>query len=133
MLPLEEAYDAPAAESTEGQVAEAISHINSEYGSLEYQPVQVNWQSLNIEDYVALLTISHCLLITPERDSINTAILDYVICQEEAFDIIFDGYKSLASRWGAPILSEFLGLSSFMPASFQVNPFDYEVRYIEPI
>lgn len=113
----------------EGKVSEAASLINNQYGTLEYQPVQVSWQSMSVEDYVALLSLSHCLLITSERDSINTAILDYVICQTEAFELVSSPHQSKVSRWGVPVISEFLGLSSFMPASFQINPFDYDVSF----
>jgi trehalose 6-phosphate synthase/phosphatase len=126
MLPIDEAYEAPCVDGVEAQVSEAVSRINSDYGSLEYQPVHVSWQTLCPQDYTALLSISNCLLVTPERDSMNSAVLDYVVCQEEAFDLVPMESRPYVNRWGIPIISEFLGLSSFMPASFQINPFDFE-------
>lgn len=97
----------------DGKVNEMTSRINSTFGSLDYTPVQILHQDVEADEYYSLLAAADVLLVTSERESVNTVVLDYIACQNEHF--------------GVPILSEFTGLTGFLPANYTVNPWNYAV------
>ncbi len=94
-------------------MTEVAAKLNGNYGSLAYEPVQIYYQPIEEDEYLALLTLADVLLITSERDSVNTMVLDYIASQEASM--------------GIPILSEFIGLANLLSPSFQVNPYDHAV------
>lgn len=95
----------------DSKITELVSSINGTYGSLDFNPVHVYHQVVESDEYFALLTIADMLLITSERDSVNTLVLDYIACQDHAF--------------GLPVISEFIGLVSMLPRRLHVNPWDH--------
>ena len=100
----------------DGKINEIASKINSAFGSLEFTPVQMLHQSVDSEEYYSLLSAADILLITSERDSVDSIVLDYIACQEDHF--------------GMPIISEFVGLAEFLPSQYTVNPWDYAVQNV---
>ncbi|KZT60964.1 glycosyltransferase family 20 protein [Calocera cornea HHB12733] len=95
----------------ERQVSELVSHINGEYGSLDFIPVHHYHQAIKKDEYIALLCAADLALITPLRDGMNTTSMEFVICQQ-------GGKKSPV------VLSEFMGTSGNMTAALQVNPWN---------
>ena len=98
------------------RVSEAVARINAEYGSLDSYPIHVYHQSIATEEYLSLLSLAEVLLITPERDTVTTIPMDYIACQQQSF--------------GVPVITEFIGLGSILPPTFQVNQCDHEVGEI---
>lgn len=97
----------------ETKVTELIADINGAHGNLAFTPVQLHNQAVDTEEYISLLSTADMLLITSERDSVNTLILDYIASQDGSF--------------GVPVISEFIGLASFLPSRFNFNPWDHTV------
>ncbi|KAI8622700.1 glycosyltransferase family 20-domain-containing protein [Chytriomyces sp. MP71] len=95
----------------ERKVTELVSRINGTFGSLEFVPVHHYHQNLEVEDYVALLSVAHVGLITSVRDAMNTTSHEFVVCQQE--------------NHGVLILSEFAGTAGSLGGAMLVNPWDY--------
>lgn len=95
----------------ETKISELISHINGQYGSLEFTPVHHFHQDIDRDEYYALLSVADVGLITSLRDGMNTTSLEYIICQQQDHNPL--------------ILSEFTGTAGPLSAAFIVNPFDY--------
>lgn len=94
-------------------ITEMATQINSRYGSIEYVPISIYHQDIELSEYYALLQVADCYISTKERDSLSLVPLDFVVCQNES------GKKS-------PILlSEFTALSGSMSTSLLINPWDH--------
>ncbi|KAI8976831.1 glycosyltransferase family 20-domain-containing protein [Pilobolus umbonatus] len=93
------------------QVAEHVGLINNAYGSLEFAPVHHFHHQIQLDDYYALLSSADAAIITANRDGMNTASLEYVVCQE--------------GRHGPLILSELTGTAGSLSSALFVNPWDY--------
>lgn len=102
----------------DSRISGLVSSINSRFGTLDYSPVHMFSQVVENDEYLALLSIADLLLVTSERDSVSTMVLDYIMCQTEAGG-------GGGGSWGLPIISEFIGLASFLPACIQINPWDH--------
>ncbi|KAI8335822.1 glycosyltransferase family 20-domain-containing protein [Chlamydoabsidia padenii] len=96
----------------ESKVSEAVSHINSTFGSLEFTPVHYYHQDVDRDEYYALLSVADVGLITCIRDGMNTTSFEFIICQHE------QNHSPL-------ILSEFAGTAGSLSAAMLVNPWDY--------
>ncbi|GAA5902122.1 hypothetical protein JCM5296_006609 [Sporobolomyces johnsonii] len=92
------------------KVSELVDQINGTYGSLEFQPVHHYHQTIERDEYFALLTVADLALITSRRDGMNTTSMEYIICQAEAK--------------GSLIVSEFTGVSALLNKAIKVNPWD---------
>jgi trehalose 6-phosphate synthase/phosphatase len=92
----------------EVKLSEIVSHINGRFGSLHYTPVQHYPQYLQPQEYFALLRVADLGLITSVRDGMNTASLEYIICQSDTH--------------GPVILSEFTGTAESLQDAIIVNP-----------
>lgn len=95
-------------QAIELKVSELVSKINGRFGSLHYTPVQHYPQYLQPQEYFALLRVAALGLITSVRDGMNTASLEYIICQAETH--------------GPVILSEFTGTAESLQDAIIVNP-----------
>ncbi|CAO3593294.1 unnamed protein product [Absidia cylindrospora] len=95
----------------EAKVAEAVNRINTQFGSIEFTPVNHYHQHIDRDEFYALLTAADVGLVTPVCDGMNTTSFEYVVAQEE--------------RHGPLILSEFTGTARSMGAAIIVNPWDY--------
>ncbi|KAK4701430.1 trehalose 6-phosphate synthase/phosphatase, partial [Phenoliferia sp. Uapishka_3] len=92
------------------KVSELVDQINGQYGSLEFQPVHHYHQTVERDEYFALLTVADLALITSIRDGMNTTSMEYIICQAESM--------------GPLIVSEFTGVSATLSKATRVNPWD---------
>lgn len=103
-----EKYD--DANKTSTKVSELVSRINGLYGSISYSPVRHHNQYLSKEEYFALLRVADLGLITSVRDGMNTASLEYIVCQK--------------GHYGPLILSEFSGTAGNLSSAIHINPWD---------
>lgn len=92
------------------KISELVDHINATYGTLHFQPVHHYHQTIERDEYFALLSVADLAVITSIRDGMNTTSMEYTICQKE-------GKNPL-------ILSEFTGVTGSMKAAVKVNPWD---------
>ncbi|KAF8343102.1 trehalose-6-phosphate phosphatase [Cantharellus anzutake] len=95
----------------ERHVTELVSHINGEYGSLDFVPVHHYHQTIKKDEFYALLSVADLALITPLRDGMNTTSMEYIISQER-------------TNKSPLVLSEFMGTSPNLSQALQVNPWD---------
>ncbi|BFZ60882.1 threalose-6-phosphate phosphatase [Saitoella coloradoensis] len=95
----------------ERRVSDLVAHINGTYGSLHFTPVHHYHQTLDTEEYFALLRVADLGLITSVRDGMNTTSLEYVVCQKE--------------NAGPLIISEFSGTAGSLGDAIHVNPWDF--------
>lgn len=95
----------------ERQVTELVSHINGEYGSLDFIPVHHYHQTLKKDEFYALLSVADLAVITPLRDGMNTTSMEFVIAQEK-------------TNKSPCVLSEFMGISKNMEHTLLVNPWN---------
>ena len=98
------------AEKTSTKVSQLVERINGLYGSLSYSPVRHYNQYISKEEYFALLRVADLGLITSVRDGMNTASLEYVVCQK--------------GKYGPLILSEFSGTAGNLTDAIHINPWD---------
>lgn len=99
-------------------VSDISTRIDSVYSTLAHQPLVFLKQDISIPQYVALLTVADCLMITSLREGMNLTPHEFVLCQ--------DGTAS--EKKHAPIiLSEFTGSAMvFGDSCLQINPWDYK-------
>lgn len=94
----------------ERKISDLVAHINGTYGSLNFTPVHHFHQTIDRDEYFALLSVADMALITSVRDGMNTTSLEYIVCQQEGH--------------GPLILSEFTGTAGSLSAAMLVNPWD---------
>ncbi|PHH62442.1 hypothetical protein CDD81_7161 [Ophiocordyceps australis] len=92
------------------RVNELVMRINGRHGTLGFAPVQHFSRYLSQDEYFALMRAADIGLITSVRDGMNTASLEYVVCQR-------DGHGPL-------ILSEFSGTAGSLTDAIHINPWD---------
>ncbi|GAA5913724.1 uncharacterized protein JCM6883_000026 [Sporobolomyces salmoneus] len=92
------------------KVSELVDQINGTYGTIEHQPVHHFHQTVDRDEYFALLTIADIALVASRRDGMNTTSMEYIICQAEAK--------------GSLLVSEFTGVTSLLSKAIKVNPWD---------
>lgn len=94
----------------EKKIADLVSMINSQYGSISYMPVVHTRCKLVQSEYYALLSVADVALITPIRDGMNTTAQEFVVCQRDQMSPL--------------ILSEFTGTAGSLSSAILVNPWD---------
>jgi trehalose 6-phosphate synthase/phosphatase len=68
----------------QGSVADVVSHINSRFSTLTYQPVVfLHTQDLTFNQYLALLTVADTFMVSSLREGMALRSHEYVECQEE--------------------------------------------------
>ncbi|KAG0667100.1 threalose-6-phosphate phosphatase [Maudiozyma exigua] len=108
--------DSPQNIRLEQQVNELVNSINSQYGNLNFAPVQHYYMRIPKDVYFSLLRAANLRLITSVRDGMNTTALEYVTIKS---------HDSNSNCYGMPlILSEFSGSSSVLKDAIIVNPWD---------
>ena len=66
-----------------GGVNEVVSHINSQFSTLTYQPVVfLHTQDLTFSQYLALLTVADAFCVTSLREGMALRTHEDVECQE---------------------------------------------------
>ncbi|KAJ7275525.1 alpha,alpha-trehalose-phosphate synthase [Mycena haematopus] len=96
-----------------GSIADIVTHINSRFSTLTYQPVVfLPTQDLTFSQYLALLTVADAFLVTSLREGMALRTHEFVECQE--------------GRHRPLILSEFTGSYSYsgFRSCIAVNPWD---------
>ncbi|EMD35057.1 glycosyltransferase family 20 protein [Gelatoporia subvermispora B] len=97
----------------QGSVADVVSHLNSRFSTLTYQPVVfLHTQDLTFSQYIALLTVADAFMVTSLREGMALRTHEFVECQEE--------------RHRPLILSEFTGSYSYsgFRSCIPINPWD---------
>jgi hypothetical protein len=98
-------------------VSDIVTRVNSTHATLAHQPLVFLKQDISFAQYLALLTVAHCLMITSQREGMNLTSHEFIFCQ--------DG-KYADNKHGPLILSEFTGSASLFGGSeLSVNPWDY--------
>ncbi|TCD64575.1 hypothetical protein EIP91_003902 [Steccherinum ochraceum] len=98
---------------TQGAVSDVISHINSRFSTLTYQPIVfLHTQDLTFNQYLALLTVADAFMVTSLREGMALRTHEFVECQE--------------LRHRPLILSEFTGSYSYsgFRSCIAINPWD---------
>ncbi|KAF7320108.1 Alpha,alpha-trehalose-phosphate synthase [Mycena kentingensis (nom. inval.)] len=96
-----------------GNIADIVTHINSRFSTLTWQPVVfLPTQDLTFSQYLALLTVADAFLVTSLREGMALRTHEFVECQE-------DRHRPL-------ILSEFTGSYSYsgFRSCIAINPWD---------
>ncbi|EPS95484.1 hypothetical protein FOMPIDRAFT_141689 [Fomitopsis schrenkii] len=97
----------------QGGVADVVSHLNSRFSTLTYQPVVfLHTQDLTFSQYLALLTVADAFVVTSLREGMALRTHEFVECQEE--------------RHRPLVLSEFTGSYSYsgFRSCIPINPWD---------
>ncbi|OAP62326.1 trehalose-phosphatase [Fonsecaea erecta] len=98
-------------------VADIVTRVNSTHSTLAHQPLVFLKQDIDFSQYMALLTVAECLMITSLREGMNLTSHEWILCQ--------DG-KISENKYGPLILSEFTGSATvFGHDALLVNPWHY--------
>ena len=98
-------------------VADIVTRVNSTHSTLAHQPLVFLKQDIDFAQYMALLTVAECLMITSLREGMNLTGHEWIVCQ--------DG-KLSDNKFGPLILSEFTGSATvFGHSALLVNPWHY--------
>lgn len=108
--------NSPSMIKLEQQVNELVNSINSQYGTLNFSPVQHYFMRIPNDVYLSLLRAADLCLVTTVRDGINTTSFEYVTLKS---------HVSQFKCYGDPlILSEFSSSSTVLKSAIIVNPWD---------
>ncbi|SCW04322.1 LAFE_0H10990g1_1 [Lachancea fermentati] len=100
----------------EQQVNDLVNSINSQYGNLNFSPVQHYHMRIPRDVYLSLLRAADLCVITSVRDGMNITALEYVTVKSK---------KSNENCYANPlVLSEFSGSSTVLKDALIVNPWD---------
>ncbi|HEX6333391.1 MAG TPA: bifunctional alpha,alpha-trehalose-phosphate synthase (UDP-forming)/trehalose-phosphatase [Flavisolibacter sp.] len=91
-------------------IDEMISRINSHIGSLHWQPVIYQYNTLSFEEMMALYSICDVALITPLRDGMNLVSKEFVASRKD--------------HRGVLVLSEMAGAARELTDALIINPND---------
>jgi trehalose 6-phosphate synthase/phosphatase len=93
-------------------VNELVGRINGQYGRIDAVPIHFLYQSLELDQVVALYLAADVMLVTPLRDGMNLVAKEYVATRVDDTGVL--------------VLSEFAGAAAELVESLQVNPHDLE-------
>ena len=91
-------------------IEELVSSINGEIGTLHWQPIHYQYNSLSFEEMMALYTICDLALITPLRDGMNLVAKEFVASRQD--------------EKGVLVLSEMAGAARELTDALIINPND---------
>ncbi|KAK7885796.1 Trehalose-6-P synthase/phosphatase complex subunit [Exophiala xenobiotica] len=98
-------------------VADIVTRVNSTHSTLAHQPLVFLKQDIDFGQYLALLTVAECLMITSLREGMNLTSHEFVMCQDGKF---------ANPKHGPLVLSEFTGSATvFGNNAILVNPWHY--------
>ncbi|WUR03814.1 alpha-trehalose-phosphate synthase (TPS1) [Vairimorpha necatrix] len=93
-------------------VNKLVADSNSKIGDIDNTNIYLQNDSVDFNTLCALYYISDILLITSLRDGMNLVAMEYVSCSYD--------------KHGVLILSEFTGVTSTLPGSLGVNPWNID-------
>lgn len=93
-------------------IDEMIGNINSNIGTIHWQPVIYQYNSLNFEEMLALYTACDLALITPLRDGMNLVAKEFAASRKD--------------KQGVLLLSEMAGAARELTTALHINPNDVE-------
>ncbi|KAK1233197.1 Trehalose-6-P synthase/phosphatase complex subunit [Marasmius sp. AFHP31] len=96
-------------------ISTTVSHINSKFSTLTYQPIVfLHTQDVSFSQYLALLRVADAFLVTSLREGMALRTHEFVVCQEGK------------EKEGSLVLSEFTGSYSYsgFRSCIAVNPWD---------
>ncbi len=93
-------------------IDEMIGNINSNIGTLHWQPVIYQYNSLNFEEMLALYTACDLALITPLRDGMNLVAKEFAASRKD--------------KQGVLLLSEMAGAARELTTALHINPNDVD-------
>jgi trehalose 6-phosphate synthase/phosphatase len=91
-------------------IDELISNINSKIGTIHWQPVIYQYNSLSFEEMLALYTACDMALITPLRDGMNLVAKEFAASRKD--------------KKGVLLLSEMAGAARELTTALHINPND---------
>jgi trehalose-6-phosphate synthase len=89
-----------------------IGEINGEHSSVGHPAIHYLYQSVSLDELVALYLAADVMLVTPLRDGMNLVAKEYVACRVDAT--------------GSLVLSEFAGAAQELRGAILVNPHDLD-------
>jgi trehalose 6-phosphate synthase len=89
-----------------------VGEINGAYSTVGRPAVHYLYQSVEVDELVALYLAADVMLVTPLRDGMNLVAKEYVACRVDAT--------------GALVLSEFAGAAQELRDAILVNPHDLD-------
>lgn len=92
------------------EIDKLVSHINAEYSTLSWQPIQYFYRAWAFEMLSALYYAADIALVTPMRDGMNLVCKEYI--------------ASKSGRAGVLILSEMAGAAKELTEATIINPND---------
>lgn len=95
-------------------ISDIVTRINSRYSNISrgYIPVVLQQTDISYNEYLALLSIADCFMVTSLREGMNLTCHEYIFCQQQ--------------RKNTLILSEFAGSATVLSkGSIMINPWDY--------
>ncbi|KAJ9657246.1 Trehalose-6-P synthase/phosphatase complex subunit [Neophaeococcomyces mojaviensis] len=92
-----------------------VEHINREFGGdINYQPIHYLTQDIDYSQYLALLSIADCMLVTSLCEGMNLTCHEFIVCQDGTAG--GKGYAPL-------VISQFIGAADVFGGNvFHVNP-----------
>lgn len=110
-------------DKTESKITGLVTRINSNFGTLQYTPVQYFPQYLSKHEYFALLRMADVGLITSVRDGMNTTALEYIVCQHKNYaPLIISEFWGRLAVWATQSIS-ILGTSLvYQTPSTELSP-----------
>ncbi len=91
-------------------IDEAISHINSKIGNIQWMPVIYQYNYLGFEEMLGLYTACDLALITPLRDGMNLVSKEFVASRKD--------------KKGVLVISEMAGAARELTDALTINPND---------
>ncbi len=93
-------------------IDEYIGNLNSRIGTINWQPVIYQYNTLNFQELVAMYTACDLALITPLRDGMNLVAKEFVASRKD--------------ERGVLVLSEMAGAAKELSEALAINPNDIE-------
>lgn len=103
------------------RLEQLVSEVNGQYAQVGHPAIHYLYQSVPIDELIALYLAADLMLVTPLRDGMNLVAKEYVACRVDST--------------GALILSEFAGAARELRVATLVNPHDCDgvkaaIRYV---
>lgn len=94
------------------EINRIVGEINSDFGSLNWNPVYYFYRSYSFENLVGFYKLADVAMVTPLRDGMNLVAKEYII--------------SRGDKPGALVLSKLAGASNELTEAIIINPFDQD-------